>query len=745
MSLDLIVTGPRPASLVRLAAEELARYAKLLFRHRPRVGSRKTRTAGLTVELNSKAEGLSGQGYALRPVDRRTFKIEGGSPVAVLWGVYDLVECWGVRYELHGDILPDRPGALRLPRAAVVREPDLRMRCFRTYNDFALNECLWPAREYRLLIDQLAKLRYNGILFCVRPQDPFTDLRFRGARKTLADPNFGWKLPLRTDHPGYELFVASGDARHGEFTNPDLVRHKTYSDRIAAARAHARKVFRMAHARGMQCLVNGQPADFDPAIRLRIRELTKPQHKVKRTPMVRIRYGVLREGPDVETGRCMSVNNPVFLDAVAANIQAHIDAFPDADAFFFGSTEFGGSDADCERAWRALDRKYGLNKIKTLPALEREARRHAEDSADRSHRELRSDIVVLYTLDRLLNERGFDLSRSRPGVTLAPGGLAAELHRFMPRIFPHRMPYLTNYGYMPAYIATRTDTLEHDDPESVRHFLVVSAEDDNVGMLPQLTGPAVHKIFEALRSVGAYGFLTRQWLHSNLLPTFHYMGHAAWEKGWTPAKAYGHLYGPICGPRSLPHILRAFRRLERITERMHLDTFLVSFPVPTWITNLWEGAGGPLSEDPKADKRRRMEQTAKVYEQCADDLVRAHRASRPAGRDTLFALERHMRHAVHYCRAINRLLGARRADVMADEARKAGRFDDLDEARTAAAAGLAEAESLMRQACETFAEGVRDRCDLGALATLNSYNLEVVAALARIARAKSEMFSVRES
>ena len=50
----------------------------------------------------------------------------------------------------------------------------------------------------------------------------------------------------------------------------------------------------------------------------------------------------------------------------------------------------------------------------------------------------------------------------------------------------------------------------------------------------------------------------------------------------------------------------------------------------------------------------------------------------------------------------------------------------------------------MRKACEAFAEGVRDRCDLGALATLNSYNLDVIAAYARISRAKGEMFSCQD-
>ena len=51
----------------------------------------------------------------------------------------------------------------------------------------------------------------------------------------------------------------------------------------------------------------------------------------------------------------------------------------------------------------------------------------------------------------------------------------------------------------------------------------------------------------------------------------------------------------------------------------------------------------------------------------------------------------------------------------------------------------------MRQCCEVFAEGVRDRIDLGALATLNSFNLDVIAALARIAKAKGDMFSCQDA
>ncbi|HCN10503.1 MAG TPA: hypothetical protein DIT01_21460, partial [Lentisphaeria bacterium] len=125
MKIHRIVIGSKPRRLVRHAAQELAQYTKQLFKHRPRIVATRRKATGITVVLDLKADGLSDQGYAFRWIDRNTFAIEGGAPIAVLWGVYDLVERWGVRYQLHGDILPDRPAALSFPKKTTRCEPDL--------------------------------------------------------------------------------------------------------------------------------------------------------------------------------------------------------------------------------------------------------------------------------------------------------------------------------------------------------------------------------------------------------------------------------------------------------------------------------------------------------------------------------------------------------------------------------------------------------------------------------------------
>ena len=747
--LKQIVTGTRPHRLVRVAAEELSAYVKALFGRRPpiRPAVATRGLQGMTVKLAVNRRELSDQGYALRPLDNNCLLIEGGSPIAVLWAVYDLAERWGVRYELHGDIMPEVPGSLRLPAADIVCEPDLPLRSFRTYNAFSNNECCWAAADYELLINQLSKMRFNGISFYQRPYDPIADLHFRGVRKSLAAPNFGWEPKIRSDHPGYELFVASGDAARGVFVNPELYGKGSYDATIKAGQAYARKVFRMAHRRGMQCTLTVMVAEFDPAIRKRLLELTAPRHKAEPAPVHRIRYGIWREGGDVETGRCMSVRNPVFMELLAANIQAHIDAFPDADVIYLASAEFGSNDADAERAWKARDKKYDLSSVASLAAVCLEAREKAESDSDRAEMSMRSDLVLLFALDKLLDEHGFDLSRSRRNLALIPGALAPELHRFLPSIFPRGSQFWAAFGYMPSYVATRTDCLVHDDPGAIRYNLTISTEDDNIGLLPQLPGPSVHKIVNVLRQVGA-GFQTRQWQHSNLLPTLHYLSHAAWEKGWTPEKAYSHLYAPICGSRAAPHVLRAFKQLERITKDLHETCFCVSFPIPSWIVNLWHY--GADTHTPK-----RLTQLGRSVASVADELAKAIAVSDVAGRDMLLAFERHVQHGAYYLRSLASLIAAKDADqaIQALQERlrtdveglyRSSYFDEYDKLSTTRAAMLADAETLMRRACEVFAQGVRDRCDLGALAVLNDYNLDVVVALARKARAEDEQFACRE-
>mgnify|MGYP001258569575 CR=1 FL=1 len=61
---------------------------------------------------------LSDQGFLLRKTEafgKHALAIVGGSSVATLWGVYELVERYGVRYLVDGDVYPQSAGPFHLP------------------------------------------------------------------------------------------------------------------------------------------------------------------------------------------------------------------------------------------------------------------------------------------------------------------------------------------------------------------------------------------------------------------------------------------------------------------------------------------------------------------------------------------------------------------------------------------------------------------------------------------------------
>src|SRR4051812_18892141 len=67
-------------------------------------------SAAIKVEITKKGMAeLSDQGVAFQSLaanGRPTLIVGGGSPRATLWAAYDLAERWGVRFLLHGDVLP---------------------------------------------------------------------------------------------------------------------------------------------------------------------------------------------------------------------------------------------------------------------------------------------------------------------------------------------------------------------------------------------------------------------------------------------------------------------------------------------------------------------------------------------------------------------------------------------------------------------------------------------------------------
>ena len=108
----VIVSPPDAAWQVRLAAKEVARYVYLRTGELPAmVASAPAGEAAIALAVDPS---LGPETHALKTEGLLT-RITGGDPLGVLYGAYRYAELLGVRFYLHGDVVPDDERAHLFP------------------------------------------------------------------------------------------------------------------------------------------------------------------------------------------------------------------------------------------------------------------------------------------------------------------------------------------------------------------------------------------------------------------------------------------------------------------------------------------------------------------------------------------------------------------------------------------------------------------------------------------------------
>ena len=184
-----VILFPRDASgMERLAAHEVRRYVYLRTgqllpmvtepnRALPKgdliLVARKDRAllrAGAGAGVVSALDTLVPQSYWLKTVGARAdarphaaqvLLVAGGDDVGTLYAAYRLAEVLGVRFYLHGDVIPDQQVEWKLPVLDERRAPLFALRGIQPFHDFPEGPDWWNRDEYLAVIGQLPKLRMN--------------------------------------------------------------------------------------------------------------------------------------------------------------------------------------------------------------------------------------------------------------------------------------------------------------------------------------------------------------------------------------------------------------------------------------------------------------------------------------------------------------------------------------------------------------------------------------------------------
>lgn len=114
------------------------------------------------------------QGYVIKTVPHgahRLVVIAGSSDVATLYAAYRFAELLGVRFYLHGDVVPDERMPWQLPDFDVEESPLFATRGIQPFHDFPEGPDWWNLDDYKAIIGQLPKLRMNFIGLHTYPED----------------------------------------------------------------------------------------------------------------------------------------------------------------------------------------------------------------------------------------------------------------------------------------------------------------------------------------------------------------------------------------------------------------------------------------------------------------------------------------------------------------------------------------------------------------------------------------------
>ena len=711
--------------LERRAAKELRRYVRKLFGIEARIGRAVPKRGSVfclgTPDSNpdfTRAR-IDREGFRVAPERRggaRICNLVGGSPIAVLWAAYEVVAGWGVHYLVHRDVLPDSPGAFRLPTRTISRMPLLERRIYRVVNEMLNSSVSWSLAEHKRLFDQLVKLRFNAISITTYAHQPWVHWSFRGIQRRQAEILYGFRHPIHEESIGVE------ELGLGDYTNPDFRACVTYEHRVEAGRRFVHGLIDAAHRRGLEVIFDHSlteiPEDQKRHLGRWSRGVALPKSPPNSTHPHSL--GLARDGGEMRFGHLMTPLNPVYMQMVESWLAAHLAEYPAFDTLRLGQQEFPAASAGVEACWKALDRRHGLSRHIKLKDLLAEGKRLKFHASGRGLLQTQGAIIMVRMLDLVINEHKIVDAHRPANSGIMVGFMNHLVMPVVPLVFdPDRVEFIATVDYTPTAVAQRMSSLAFASETPMKISLITSVEDDNVGFLPQMPTRPMARIVKGIRAHGLAGYQFRHWLVSKLEPTMGYLVDAAWDPAATPDKSLRRQFNRVCGPRSAHSLLEACHRLEDalpLTDK----TIGLAFMMPNLLRKYWAEELGDLR--PAVKRLRRH------YERILPLVRAALEQSEPRGKSYVRNALTWIEFATDYLDVVLEVDRARDCFYQAREVRGKGHSFDIerfDLLLIESADRLQKALHQLEAAMRLWARhGIHDPSDRATLAGLNVYALD---------------------
>jgi hypothetical protein len=181
-----ISTSKDASDLERLAAQEVSRYVYLRTgalpgktgQHGTIVIAQKNSPAITDEVVLTASRDLQAQQYVLKTTtsgNKKTWWIVGGDDTGTLYGAYRFVEKLGVRFYLHGDVIPDER-LTAIPDMEETGKPLFALRGVNPWGSHPFGFDAWGTEDYKAIFSQLAKMRMNFLgIHCYPEGHPYAE------------------------------------------------------------------------------------------------------------------------------------------------------------------------------------------------------------------------------------------------------------------------------------------------------------------------------------------------------------------------------------------------------------------------------------------------------------------------------------------------------------------------------------------------------------------------------------------
>jgi len=171
---DIVIYLPdHSGSVEKLAAKEIRKYIYLrsgtLADIHIGLPSKKVRGWAIVLTIDVLQDKQEFKIKSYQGMNVKVVRINGGSPQALLYAAYEFAEQLGVRFYLHGDVIPDAQVSFWLPDLDIHKKPLFKTRGILPFHDFPEGPDWWNESDYKAIIAQLPKLKMNFIGFHTYP------------------------------------------------------------------------------------------------------------------------------------------------------------------------------------------------------------------------------------------------------------------------------------------------------------------------------------------------------------------------------------------------------------------------------------------------------------------------------------------------------------------------------------------------------------------------------------------------